>query len=83
MPFINVELASQKLAQGRVERIQAAITTLLTDIPHKVGLLVGVPVAEVPLGGGASAPRRSMPSSARRPTQPRRRAGSSPRRAVF
>jgi 4-oxalocrotonate tautomerase len=51
MPFINVKLAGQKLAQSQVERIQAGITTLMTDILHKVGPLVGVLVEEVPLAG--------------------------------
>ncbi|MCJ2121411.1 tautomerase family protein [Methylobacterium sp. J-077] len=51
MPFINVKVAGQKLAQGQVERIQAGITTLMTDILHKVGPLVGVLVEEVPLAG--------------------------------
>jgi 4-oxalocrotonate tautomerase len=51
MPFINVKVAGQKLAQGQVERIQAGITTLMTDILRKVGPLVGVLVEEVPLAG--------------------------------
>jgi 4-oxalocrotonate tautomerase len=51
MPFINVKVAGQKLAQGQVERIQAGITTLMTDILHKVGPLVGVLVEEVALAG--------------------------------
>lgn len=51
MPFINVKVAGQKLGQGQVERIQAGITTLMTDILHKVGPLVGVLIEEVPLTG--------------------------------
>ena len=51
MPFINVKVAGQKLGQGQVERIQAGITALMTDILHKVGPLVGVLVEEVPLAG--------------------------------
>jgi 4-oxalocrotonate tautomerase len=51
MPFINVKVAGPKLAQSQVERIQAGITTLMTDILHKVGPLVGVLVEEVPRAG--------------------------------
>ncbi|MCJ2072593.1 tautomerase family protein [Methylobacterium sp. J-030] len=51
MPFINVKVAGQKLSRDQVERIQAGVTTLMTDILHKVGPLVGVLVEEVPLAG--------------------------------
>lgn len=51
MPFITVKVAGPTLAQSQVERIQAGITALMTDILHKVGPLVGVLVEAVPLSG--------------------------------
>lgn len=51
MPFINVKVAGQPLAQGQVRSIQAGVTALMADILHKVGPLVGVLIEEVPLAG--------------------------------
>jgi 4-oxalocrotonate tautomerase len=51
VPFINVKVAGQPLAQGQVRRIQAGVTALMADILHKVGPLVGVLIEEVPLAG--------------------------------
>ena len=51
MPFINVKVAGQALAQGQVERLQVGITGFMAEILHKVGPLVGVLVEQVPLSG--------------------------------
>lgn len=51
MPFINVKVAGQPLAQGQVRSIQTGVTALMADILHKVGPLVGVLIEEVPLAG--------------------------------
>jgi 4-oxalocrotonate tautomerase len=51
MPFITVKVAGPTLAPSQVQRIQAGITGLMTDILHKVGPLVGVLVEAVPLAG--------------------------------
>jgi 4-oxalocrotonate tautomerase len=51
MPFVNVKVAGQPLAQSQIASIQAGITALMVDILRKVGPLVGVLVEEVPLAG--------------------------------
>ncbi|MFH6782758.1 MULTISPECIES: tautomerase family protein [Methylobacterium] len=51
MPFVNVKVAGQPLAQSQVASIQAGLTALMADILHKVGPLVGVLIEEVPRAG--------------------------------
>jgi 4-oxalocrotonate tautomerase len=51
MPFINVKVAGQPLEQRQVAEIQKGITSLMADVLHKVGPLVGVLVEQVPLAG--------------------------------
>ena len=46
MPFINVKVAGQPLAQSQVQRLQADVTSLMAEILHKVGPLVGVLVEQ-------------------------------------
>ncbi len=50
MPFINVKVSGQTLAQSQIAKVQVGITHLMTDILHKVGPLVGVLVEQVPPG---------------------------------
>ncbi|MGX7709420.1 tautomerase family protein [Methylobacterium sp. Gmos1] len=51
MPFVNVKVAGQPLAQSQIASIQTGVTALMVDILRKVGPLVGVLVEEVPLAG--------------------------------
>jgi 4-oxalocrotonate tautomerase len=51
MPFINVKVAGKPLEQRQVAEIQKGITSLMSDVLHKVGPLVGVLVEQVPLAG--------------------------------
>lgn len=48
MPFINVKIAGGPLAPEQVARLQRGITTLMAEVLHKVGPLVGVLVEQVP-----------------------------------
>ena len=49
MPFINVKVAGKPLEPRQITEIQKGITTLMADVLHKVGHLVGVLVEQVPL----------------------------------
>ena len=51
MPFINVKVAGKPLELRQITEIQKGITTLMADVLHKVGPLVGVLVEQVPLTG--------------------------------
>ena len=51
MPFINVKVAGKPLEVRQITEIQKGITTLMADVLHKVGPLVGVLVEQVPLTG--------------------------------
>ncbi|HEX7688860.1 MAG TPA: tautomerase family protein [Burkholderiaceae bacterium] len=51
MPFIDVKIAGAPLAPEQVARIQHGITTLMAEVLHKVGPLVGVLVHQVPAAG--------------------------------
>jgi 4-oxalocrotonate tautomerase len=48
VPFINVKLASNPLEQHQIYEIQKGITSLMVDILHKDGPLIGVLVEQMP-----------------------------------